>query len=50
MGKSKIHVISEFECLKEVQLAMAQDRFGLRNFVLGISAMKMNHVEDSSSN
>ena len=33
-------------CLEKVQLEIAQYRFGLRNFVLGISALKMNHVED----
>ena len=35
-------------CLKKVQLAIAKYRFGLRNFVLEILSLKMNHVEKSN--
>ena len=31
--------------LEKVQLVTAQNRFGLRNFVLGISARKLNHAK-----
>ena len=33
-------------CLEKVKLVIAQYRLGLRSFVLGISALKINHVED----
>ena len=33
-------------CLEKIKLAIAQYRFSLQNFVLRISSLKMNHVED----
>ena len=38
-------LVKSIVCLEKVQLAIAQYRFRLRNFVLGISALKMNHAD-----
>ena len=56
---SKIRAIFEYEFRCETNASetarkinsvhcVAQYRFGLRNFVLAILALKMNHVEDSN--